>query len=184
MNPHQILGISQNATEEEIKTAYRKMVLKFHPDRNKGVDPKKIVEINKAYAELRGTGSTGGTGRDSNTKSNEQHTGTYTHFYGNPFSGSITEDEFYADFLRGFYKYNNYTTQREQPKKKARQPLTVKQIKKILYEDVINKSLGMNRQFSNCDLCGINIEPGETYVNFNYKKACRICQMEIAERLK
>lgn len=33
---YEILGLEKNATEQQIKNSYRKLALKFHPDRNPG----------------------------------------------------------------------------------------------------------------------------------------------------
>ena len=48
------LGVSKNATDDEIKKAYRKLALQFHPDRNKGdaQAESKFKEISEAYAVL------------------------------------------------------------------------------------------------------------------------------------
>ena len=47
------LGLTQNATREEIKKAYRKLALEFHPDRNKSPDAhEKFIAINEAYLLL------------------------------------------------------------------------------------------------------------------------------------
>lgn len=50
---YEILGVSKNATDAEIKVAYRKQALKWHPDRNKSAEANgKFKEINKAFEVL------------------------------------------------------------------------------------------------------------------------------------
>lgn len=57
-DPYQILGISRDATDIEVKNAYRALARKYHPDNYKSDDPladlavEKMKEINEAYDQI------------------------------------------------------------------------------------------------------------------------------------
>lgn len=67
MNPYEVLGVPENASEEEIKKAYKELVKKYHPDKYQDnpladLAEEKLQEINEAYDMLmknRGSASSG-----------------------------------------------------------------------------------------------------------------------------
>lgn len=87
---YEILEVSKNATEKEIKTAYRKLAMKYHPDRNKEPDAEeKFKEVSEAYEVL--------IDPDKRAKYDK-----YGHaaFDQGSFSGSA--EDIFADFFKNF----------------------------------------------------------------------------------
>ena len=80
MNPYEILNVSENSSDEEIKKAYRSLAKKYHPDMNSD-DPsaeEKFKEINEAYDKI-----------NSQEKRNEyQNRNNFDSYYNYGFSGS------------------------------------------------------------------------------------------------
>ena len=77
-DPYKILEVSPDASDEEIKKAYRRLAKKYHPDRNPGDEEaaRKMQEVNAAYEQIknpekaqagRGYGGYGNYGDNYNT---------------------------------------------------------------------------------------------------------------------
>ena len=64
-DPFAVLGVSSSATEDEIKSAYRKLAKKYHPDLNPGdkAAEAKMREINEAYTQALQIRKNGGSWR-------------------------------------------------------------------------------------------------------------------------
>jgi molecular chaperone DnaJ len=123
MNPrkdyYKILGVSQNATLEEIKKAYRRLANTYHPDKNPGNKEaeEKFKEINEAYEVLsdkdkrrqydamRAGGFYEGWG--GRTTSGRSHFNPFAEIFESFFASTFSTDD-YDDIFQGFRR-NEYT---------------------------------------------------------------------------
>ena len=80
-NPYSILGVSKNATDEEVKNAYHELARKYHPDNYSDDNPlkelagEKMQEINEAYEEIQKMRAGGSKGSDQTYQGSSS--GTY-----------------------------------------------------------------------------------------------------------
>jgi curved DNA-binding protein len=109
-DPYQTLGISKNATADEIKSAYRKLAKKYHPDL--GGDPEKFKEINEAHDILSDTSKKAqydfsGFNQGFSPGANNYRAGTHFHF------DDIFSNE---DFMNIFAQAAGFPGSRRRPK--------------------------------------------------------------------
>lgn len=99
-NPYEVLGIRQNASEDEIKSAYRELVKKYHPDKYQNnpladLAKEKLQEVNEAYDYLMKNGKAAGNydnsySRAENNNSYGQTTAAYNDIRGIIDSGNLS----------------------------------------------------------------------------------------------
>ena len=78
---YRVLGVDQNATDRQIKEAFRTLAFKYHPDRNKEnpVAVENMKKVNEAYAVL----SNPAKKREYDTQKTQFGSSAYTHFRSN-----------------------------------------------------------------------------------------------------
>ena len=108
---YEVLGVSKNATEDEIKSAFRKKAKEYHPDLNKSPDaPEKFKEAQEAYACL--------SNKENRAKYDQyghaafdnpyQNAGGAGGFSGNPFGDFDFGDIFDDLFGGGFSSFSSF----------------------------------------------------------------------------
>ena len=165
---YEVLGVSKSTSVDEIKKQYRKLALKFHPDRNKSKDaPEHFKEISEAYAVLSDTekrqlydqhGHAGVDGRYSSEDIFQGARGDFSDIFGR--SGGGFDSIFESIFGRSGGGFNQ------------QRGSDILYETSVTLEDVLHgKKMEINLQKQiQCDICnGSCCKPGTS------KKTCSTC---------
>lgn len=138
-NYYEILGVARDASQEEIKKAYRALALQHHPDRNKDNEKEaeiKFKEVGEAYSVL----------SDENKRRSYDNGGEDS---GNPFEGFMGGVPFpMADLFGQMFNGNGGPFRREEPDPIIAISLSLKE----LYEGVKNKK-ARGKVRAHCKTC-------------------------------
>ena len=163
---YEVLGVSRTANEQEIKSAYRKLAMQFHPDRNPGnaQAEEKFKEASEAYSILADSGKRAQYDRFGHQAFATSGAG----FEGFPFQdlGDIFGDLFGIGDLFGAGGGNQRRRNRAQQGADLRDELTLE-----FEEAVFGKSTEISiRTYAECAECkGSGSEPGHS------ASACPTC---------
>lgn len=118
-DPYKVLGLSPDASDEEVKRAYRRLAMQYHPDRNPD-DPeaaRKMQEVNDAYDRIKNP--------EKYARQTAQE--SYGGYGFDPFGGSYQRQETRDQYQQAAYQYIRFGRYREaintlenDPRKNAR----------------------------------------------------------------
>lgn len=148
MNFYEILWVEKNASKDDIKKAYRKLAMQYHPDRNKGdkAAEEKFKEINEAYSTL---------SDDAKRQQYDMFGKAGWNPFGGWYSGGVDVDlwDIFESFFGGWFGWNS--------RKKARTEFP--------WEDIEMRI--------NIDL-KTSIFWGKETIKYNKKVSCETCHGE------
>lgn len=159
MNPYEVLGIKEGASEEEIKRAYRELVKKYHPDQYRDnplakLAEEKLREVNEAYDMLMKQGTSRGysdRGYYNNTNTRQNSSTNY--------SGYSGSGDFYSK-VRVHINSNNLRAAED-----MLNSTTVRNAEWYYLKGLIFLRRGWQNEAYNYIQTAVNMEPG----NFEYR---------------
>ncbi|MCR5735340.1 MAG: J domain-containing protein [Lachnospiraceae bacterium] len=166
-NPYNTLGVAENATEEEIKKAYRALSRKYHPDANinnpnKAAAEEKFKEVQQAYQQIMDMREKGYTSYSSyndryGTRNNSSYNTGYSS-YGSTGGTNYREFDFgdFEDFFRAFgfgaftgnsgaYRQNR-TAYAGQDERTVHMQAAANYINNRRYQEALNVLAGINNR--------------------------------------
>jgi molecular chaperone DnaJ len=159
---YKILGVDKNATQDEIRKAYKKLALRWHPDRNQGSKEaeEKFKEAAEAYEVL---------GNEDKRKEYDNPMSNFDFNMGGPDFGGMGMDEILRHFGFGGMDFGFGSSNRGQSQTKGSNiRLNMKFTLKDMYNGV-TKKIKYNK-FDICDKCG-----GSGKTDKTKEKVCRTC---------